>query len=633
MKKSFIRDLIFFLVMGFARLSAAAPDVLRPPDDPTQSIIYWKPHTISAKADPLVARTHAVFTVLLRSWDRSRIAPRLHVVDSAAGPWAASLADGNILISRAAIETCLRFGLKRAEHLLAFVLAHELAHQGADDLWHQRFFKHIGHQAPEIKQEVLDALRANPIPWEDVRQKEAQADHDALIIMSSVGYDPYQIVDQQDFFTAWVENLWQSPCGLEAGAAAACQDAKRRALQTRAQLTNIATQSMLYEMGLQAFVSGRYAAARRYFSAYGRDHTHRALLTALGLTHFEEARQIQSVLIRDKALKRPDFYYPFLLDATAAVRPKPPQHANIKKRSATATANEIRRAEMQQHIAQAIKLFEKAIRLEPDTARTYLFLSSAYLLEDNTFMARGIIQGKYIPRFGADAAAALMLAMTAALEGKTAAGNRFETLIGPETAAMTASPLPADLIRYSAAYNRTAYQRFLGKTAGMKKSWEKLAWQAQSEGKALLFRLALAHIAPHATRATASKTAPSVGGLRLGDSLSGPKTRTSPDVSSAAVSPLWIEGAQHHVYRFKNGSRYLVGIDRKIQRAWQDAGTDALMHSLIIGDAADRPLKSLGIPDRRLFFISGVYLAYDRYGLAVHLVDQKVAGWFLYDPN
>ncbi len=623
---------MMLLVIGLTRLSAAAPEVLRPPDDPAQSITYWKAHTLSARNDALAARAQAVFEVLLRSWDRSRIAPRLHVVASAAGPWAASLADGNILISRAAIETCLRFGPERAEHLLAFVLAHELAHQGADDLWHQRFFRLIGHQAPEIKREVLDALRTNPIPWEDVRQKEAQADHDALIMMSSVGYDPYQIVDQHDFFTAWVENLWQSPCGLEEEADTACQNAKRRALQTRAQLTNIATQSMLYELGLQAFVAGRYATARGYFSAYGRDVTHRALLTALGLTHFEAARRIQNRLIQDKVLKRPDFYYPFLLEAAAEARPVPPRHAGLEKRSATAEAHQIQGEKMRKHLAQAVDFFEKAIRLEPDAPLSYLYLASTYLLEDNTFMARGILQGKYIPRFGNDAATALMLAMTEALEGKASATDPFKSLIDPETRAIAAAPIPADLIRYSAAFNRAAYQRFLGR-AGTKNSWERLARQAQSEGNALLFRLALAHITPNATRAPTLKAAPKVGGLRLGDSLSGPKVRRVPQISEAEISPLWIEGAQYHVYRFKNGARYVVAADGKIQQAWQDAGTARLSNQLAVGDAADRPLKTLGIPDRRLYFTSGAYLAYDRYGLAVHLVDQKVAGWFLYDAN
>jgi hypothetical protein len=49
-----------------------------------------------------------------------------------------------------------------------------------------------------------------------------------------------------------------------------------------------------------------------------------------------------------------------------------------------------------------------------------------------------------------------------------------------------------------------------------------------------------------------------------------------------------------------------------------------------IGEAADRPLKTLGIPDRRLQLTSGEYIAYDRYGLALKLDENRVQGWFLY---
>ena len=136
-RKTAVIGLLFLLTT----LSPLQAKPLAPPDDPRQSITYWQKHSISAAEDSLVVMAQGVFKVLLRAWDNSRLEPNLYVVKSSAGPWAASLADGNILLSRAAIESCLKFGKHRAKHLLAFVLAHELAHQRADDLWHQRFFR------------------------------------------------------------------------------------------------------------------------------------------------------------------------------------------------------------------------------------------------------------------------------------------------------------------------------------------------------------------------------------------------------------------------------------------------------------------------------------------------------------
>ncbi len=115
------------ILMALARCSWADSNTLTPPEDPYQSITFWKPHVIEAEEDLLAQKAHAIFSVLLRAWDNVRIEPRLYVVRSSSGPWAASLADGSILLTRPAIETTMQFGAQRGEHLLAFVLAHELA--------------------------------------------------------------------------------------------------------------------------------------------------------------------------------------------------------------------------------------------------------------------------------------------------------------------------------------------------------------------------------------------------------------------------------------------------------------------------------------------------------------------------
>ena len=244
----------------------AADPAVNPPADPRQSINYWKAHSIPAAQDPLVEKSESIFAVLLRGWDNSRLEPGLTVVKSASGAWAASLEDGNILLSRDAITTCMSFGEERGEHLLAFVLAHELAHQRADDLWHQRFFRMIGDHSPANREKMLHGLQLDSARLSDLEQKEAQADHDGLILMASVGYDPHRILDegkqQRDFFTAWVENIWQQSCAAEQDKALkeACQQAQARALRTRAQLETVATQALVYELGVQAFVAGTLSA-------------------------------------------------------------------------------------------------------------------------------------------------------------------------------------------------------------------------------------------------------------------------------------------------------------------------------------------------------------------------------------
>ncbi len=625
------RLILLFLIFlwGAAERDKTYALPFEPPDDPSQSITYWKPHVLSPENNPLAGKAQNVFSVLLRAWDHSRLEPKLFVVDSTAGPWAASLADGNILISRAAIQICLDFGADRATHLLAFVLAHELAHQRADDLWHQRFFRLIGHQSPEIKKKILKGLKLGHSEWEDVAQKEAQADHDGLIMMASVGYDPYQILDKTDFFTRWVENIWGSACTLNPinpAAAQACQAAQNRALRANAQLTSVATQATIYELALQAFIAGDYEKSRRYFSVYGREYPNRALFTALGLSYFAEALADQEWLIQNQGLKRPAFYYPMLLDARPVLKKKN-KEMDIVKRAALSSLIKQKKKKMHRKIGKSIAYFEKALRLAPEHPKTYLLLAFTYLLDGNSFMARGIIQGKYQPKFGNDPSAALVLAMTQAIEGKPKdAQLAFEQLIQQIESLPGNGVLPTDVFIYTAHYNTAAHLTFMGQNEKAARTWKQLAQKSKKDGNSYLFRLALNQFSKNTPSLAPLKTALTISGLRLGD----PFPESFKTLSTKNENPLWIEGEAFQVLRLENGSRYILDRNQKVINAWQAAGEANLNNKIALGDAADRPLKTLGIPNRRLHFMSGDYLAYDEYGLAIHIVYNKVAGWFLY---
>lgn len=625
-----------------------------PPDDPRQSITYWKAHTISPEHDPLVAESHAIFSVLLRSWDNSRLEPGLYVVDSTSGAWAASLADGNILLSRDAIRTCMSFGENRGEHLLAFVLAHELAHQRADDLWHQRFFRMVGNNNPATRKKMLQGLNLDDELLSDLEQKEAQADHDGLILMSSVGYDPYQIIDDssqdgKDFFTSWVENVWQESCAVPESLSAtqtgslndACQQAQSRALRTRAQLKSVATQAMLYELGVHAFVAKQYGQAREYFTAYGRDYPSRAVLSALGLTYLAEALDSHSQLIELGAIKQPGFYYPLMLDSSADAHAADSSHPQVEKRSNRQTLIKQHRDAMHQALERSIQLFEKAIRLEPGHQKSYLLLATAHLLESNSYMVRGVLQGRYLPKFNSDPSVNMLLAMTSAIEGNDKkAAQEFNALLDEITAQTGKSTaMPQNLLVYSAYFNSTAFATYHGDDKKVQALWKQLAQQAKSSGNSLLFRMALGHLLQQGNPVTLTE-APTIKGKRLGDTLGNKlgnnvsdtvATRTEKSSSRPLIDELWIDGELYRVYRNNDGSRYITTADGKIISASQEAGKETLVELLSTGDRADRPLKTLGIPDRRLDMQTGEYLAYDHYGLALHIINDKISGWFLYN--
>jgi tetratricopeptide (TPR) repeat protein len=608
----------------------AAERSLSPPADPRQSINYWKAHSISAEQDPLVKKSESIFSVLLRGWDNSRLEPGLYVVESSSGAWAASLEDGNILLSRDAINTCMSFGEERGEHLLAFVLAHELAHQRADDLWHQRFFRMIGDHSPETREKMLHGLELDNALLSDLEQKEAQADHDGLILMASVGFDPHQILDDdktkaRDFFTSWVENIWQQSCAAEQDTSLkdACQQAQARALRTRAQLETVATQALVYELGVQAFVAGNYPLARQYFTAYGRDYPSRAVLSALGLSYLAEAQNLHTQLLELGAVQQAAFYYPLMLDTRADAQPQNDNKTQSQKRSEhDALVNQLKK---QKHVAleQAIALFEKAIRLEPMHNKSYVLLATAHLLDNNSFMVRGVLQGSYAPRFGEDAAVDMMLALTTAIEGNTAAAAKaLDSLVAELDKGVRSNAMPENLLYYSVYFNSAALASFKGDTEKAQSLWKQLASTAKSSGNTLLFRMALGQLLNKNTRNASLSSAPSIRGKRIGDKIN--TSELNP------LTDLWIEGEQFRVYRKTDGSRYITTENREIISAWQDMGDDSLAGVLAAGDSADRPFKTLGMPDRRINLQSGEYLAYDRYGLALHINNDRITGWFLY---
>ncbi len=613
---------------------------LIPPNDPKQSITYWKKYTLDDSSE-LVQQSQQIFSVLLRAWDQSRIEPGLYVVESEVGAWAASLADGNILLSKQAIETCFSFGEQRGEHLLAFVLAHELAHQRADDLWHQRFFRMIGTQSEESQKKMMAGLDLDMELITQLEQKEAQADHDGLVLMSSVGFDAYQIVNDKDFFTLWVENIWDQNCADNRSHNSnydACKQAQARALRTQAQLETVATQSMLYNLGVQEFVAGNYQQAREYFTIYGRDYPGRAIISAIGLTYFAQAQNIQKQLIEleagisgnDGSKPQADFYYPMILDAR--VNDTATDLSSVNKRANTKSLIASLHKQKVTLINQSISQFEKAIRLAPEYQRTYLLLASVHLLANNSYRVRGVLQGQYIQKFGTDPAVEMLLALTMAIEGNSEQSIKdLQSLTKLSKQSKSVSPIPENILRYSVFYNLAALYTSIDKSHEADNVWMELAKISQKEGDALLFRLAINHIdsKKHALTTSRLQQAPAIDGRRLGDTMA-----ISPGANYNR-SDLWVDG-EHFLVVLDKSSRYITNDEGILISAWQsdsDTKTAQINNKLSLGDPADRPFKTLGIPDRRLSMTSGEYLAYDDYGLAIRISNDKVRGWFLYEAH
>lgn len=618
-----MRKILTLACLLFFSCALLAADVLNLPDDPRQSISYWKAHTVDSSQDSKVALAQQVFSKLLRAWDSSRVEPGLYVVKTSKSAWAASLADGNILLSYDAIGISLAAGGDRGEHLLAFVLAHELAHQRSDDLWHQRFFRTVRLQKKSQHARLLDGLPLNADLVKNIEQMEAQADRDGLLLMASVGFDPWQVLEQKDFFTRWVESIWNLTCDQKGSDSfqTACQQALTRALRARVQLNSVVGQSVIYELGIQALVAGNYPLARHYFTLYGREYPGRTIMSSIGISYLAEAMELRLQINEYSNADQVNFYFPLLLDARLNI----PEADNAVTRAGSDGQIVALQQALKNRVELAVRYLEKAIRLDPEFRPLYLSIAMAHLLDNNQYLVHGVLQGRYIPKFGEDASVSMLLALNRVLEGNyRAAATELTTLIGDPDALAQQTAISADLLHYTAVFNLAEIYRYQGHSSQLKPLWQSLALYAQEHGQPYLFRLALAQLGNENLSVNNSLTiAPTVKGVRIGD-------RKPRDDSPHRVNDLWIEGELYHVYVYLDGARYISAASGKIISASQVGGNSAIEDLIKIGESSDRPLKTLGIPDRRLQLTTGEYIAYDRYGLALKLDDRRVQGWFLY---
>jgi hypothetical protein len=454
--------------------------------------------------------------------------------------------------------------------------------------------------------------------------------------MASVGFNPYKVVDDQDFFTQWVEAIWGQPCDEQANQriAGACQEASLRAKRSRAQLQAVASQSNLYQLGLQAMVAGNYQKARSYFSQYARDFSGPGVLSAMGVSHLAEANELRQQLIELGAIHSPAYYFPLYLESSPGIQQSEvTQQAG--KRAAVSAMEKNLKDRLSQHVVKAVQLIEKAIRLQPENKKNYQLLASAYLIDDNSYMARGILQGRYVPKFGKDVDVELLLAMTSAIEKDSQ--QALDALTQLSRQLQIHSSDESDMQAYALYANLAAIYQFLGQPDLTDQQWKALANKAQSVSNAYLFRLALQHLSNTDTPQTVFLTqAPDINGLTLG-------VRKIRDDAEHNIHELWIEGELYHVYDYDNGMQFIADSKGKIISARREMTTvekdsskptpaigDSAAGGLLLGDTADRVLKTLGLPDRRIHLVSGDYLAYDQYGLALHIDDHRVRGWFLY---
>ena len=622
--------LSFTLLIGLVTLGCvhANPAHTADIDSARATSSYWRQFAVKPEDNGDILIAQRVYDRLLITWDLGRVPPQLMVVDSLTGPWAASLTDGTILLSQAALELSLQQSAHNAEDRLAFLLAHELAHQRNQDWWQRRFFSADINGAP------APSLHKDPITQRHPNEDEWQADIEGLVMMTLAGYEPSAVVGDNNFFDTWIESVWGSNCdtsNVKAVQIRACNEAKTRTQHLKTRLRQLADATLLFELGTQAYVMGEFRTALDYFTEFGRLFPSRAVHTNIGLSILGEAQRIQAQLnaLNDNKTKPP--LLPLVLGAVEISVPNI-QHSETEVRSILQDENrrsaEYRRLtrQLEKSTQQAIKAFERALQLAPDHPIGYIHLACAYLINSNTPMAKGLIEGQYQRRFGQDKTSALMLSLISIYENNfVEAHQALSFLVQKDVQGLDTGPLSEQLLLYTATYNLSLLASAEGDQNKSASYWHKLAERSQEDGDTIMFRLSLAHENNLPLNYPATSSSEKINNFRQNFS----ETR-----ESLRYEQLIQFNNERLIGRhYADGRHIVLDTSARTIAAWVDNTSQPDLSRQIFYKDAQRVLNQFGIPSRTVATERGIYWAYDESGIAFLITDNKVGGWFFYSSK
>lgn len=581
--------------------------------DQQTALQQLKKTAISANSDARAALAHSIFSRIARSWDSPRLTPNLFVVDAEDQVWAASLDDGSIIITLDAIEVTQKNESPSSQDRIAFVLAHELAHQRADHLWRERYFGDVknGTTPREAFSADLTArlLQTN---------QERQADAEAVILMLLSGFDPFKVLSDTRFFDQWITAaLGDDPCTASAPVRAqhqSCAEGARRVNAARDQLFHIATQATLFDLGVFAFAVGDYESALRCFEAFGRLFPAAAIHANIGLTHIALALDARARLARHDRNETPAFDYPLIL------RQNPISHGNAVSRGNVPEKTKVTqlRDQLENHLKAAIRAFEKAIQLEPLDPKHYLNLASAYLLDRNVSMARGVLEGKFAKTFSPTPASMLISARIEAEENRDDVALKLVKGTIEHLQKPTANNTDQALL-LSAYRNLEVLLVRVGKPTEATSAWEELAQWSNNNGMPLLFTQTRRRLGNNRVSARSNVT----------KSTQRPERKNTPDPTANAFV-LWLDGDQLFLHLLDEGTRLITDRGGRTVARWQrynDSTTKA--------PTIDRIIARYGTPTN-IASVSGTnLLSFEGVSTGFELDGESAVGWFQYSslPN
>jgi tetratricopeptide (TPR) repeat protein len=357
-------------------------------EDPRTRIDFWQNNynELLPGDDFRAARAHDIFNrVLNAAGKRPGVVPRLFIVknESPNIPLAIAIPDGGIIISKRVLDICYK-DVKRGDHRLAFVLAHEIAHQLKDDFWHMKFFQAVELSREENPQnkEVLEEVRDIAGMSDKVLAKELQADEHGIVYASMAGFKTNAIITedhQVNFFAYFYQSL--HPGNIKGFP----EDTKhptpgQRAEVVKARLKQVLDMVELFDLGVLFYKAGDYRKAILLFREFLRFFPSREVYHNLASSHHQLALEFFRDWQKDKK------GIPFKL--SIALDPETLAGKIILRSSSKEGPAEL----FNKHIKKAIEYYKTAITHDPSYLLSYNNLGCALIIKGEVYEAIAMIK-------------------------------------------------------------------------------------------------------------------------------------------------------------------------------------------------------------------------------------------------
>jgi predicted Zn-dependent protease len=296
--------------------------------------------------------------------------PDLIIVAAKKTLWAVAIRDGNIILSEGALNTCyLDVTTEVGDSRLAFVLGHELAHQGNDDFWHAAAFELLqaeGDQDPVLTtlQEELEQRTQVSVQQGD---QELKADIDGLIAMSMAGYNPQAIIGgKTNFFAEWVARS----TGTVRPQDSAHPSPEARAHFVRTQLRPVVKALGRFRFGVRLMQAGRYEDALLLLDSFREQYPGRAVFNNMALCHYNLALREITECSPILPLR---YYLPITLDPVTSA-------AKISLRGEGQHCLDSRSVQL--HLEKSVEYLRESARIDSSYLPARINLAAVMLLSD-----------------------------------------------------------------------------------------------------------------------------------------------------------------------------------------------------------------------------------------------------------